>query len=88
MPELSSQNSASIVKRAPSLAEGLNPTLNVMFFLMRLVKLELRARATIRLPDVNIARARKTFAGNTKRNENKFEPFIRKLKVSGSFRRF
>ena len=32
VPELSSQNSASIVKRAPSLAEGLDPTLNVMFF--------------------------------------------------------
>ena len=49
---------------------------------------EARARATIRLPDVNIACARKTFASNTKGNENKFEPFIRKLRVSESFRRF
>ena len=37
----------------------------------------------IRLPEVNITRTRKTFASNTKRNENKFEPFIQKLKVSG-----
>ena len=43
---------------------------------------EARARATIRLPDVNIARARKTFVSNTKGNENKFEPFFRKLTVS------
>ena len=49
---------------------------------------EARARATIRLPEVNIARARKTFASNTKENENKFEPFIRNLIVSESFRRF
>ena len=49
---------------------------------------EARARATIRLPDVNIARARKAFVSNTKGNENKFEPFIRKLTVSESFRRF
>ena len=41
--------------------------------------------ARIQLPDVNIARARKTFASNTKRNENEFEPFIRKFKV---FRKF
>ena len=49
---------------------------------------EARARATIRLPDVNIARARKAFVSNTKGNENTFEPFIRKLTVSESFRRF
>ena len=49
---------------------------------------EARARATIRLPDVNIARARKTFVSNTKENENKFEPFLRTLTVSESFRRF
>ena len=34
----------------------------------------------------NIARARKTFASNTKENENKFEPFIRNLIVSEGFR--
>ena len=48
---------------------------------------EARVRATIWLPDVNIARARKTFVSNTKGNENKFEPFIRKLTVSEGFRR-
>ena len=45
-----------------------------------------RARATIRLPDVNISRARKTLASNTKRNKNKFQLFIQKLKVSEFFR--
>ena len=35
-----------------------------------------RAHAMIRLPDVIIARARKTFVSNAKRSENKFEPFI------------
>ena len=49
---------------------------------------EARARAMIRLPDVNIARARKTFVSNTKGNENKFEPFFRKLTVSETFKRF
>ena len=49
---------------------------------------EAKARATIRLPDVNIACACKIFASNTKENENKFEPFIQKLIVSESFRRF
>ena len=48
---------------------------------------EARAHATIRLPDVNIPRACKAFVSNTKGNENTFEPFIRKLTVSESFRR-
>ena len=45
-----------------------------------------RARATIWLPDVNIAHARKTLASNTKRNKNKFQLLIQKLKVSEFFK--
>ena len=42
----------------------------------------------IRLPDVNIARARKTLASNTKRNENKFElsALHSKVKFQNAFR--